>query len=160
MNGILERLKKEILVMDGAMGTLLIDKGIQGGECFELLNIKDPDAISSIHRAYVKAGADIIETNTFGGNRLKLREFGLEDKLEEINTEAIRLAKKAAGDKALVAASIGPLGKFIEPMGEVSFDEAYETFKEIAIIDENAGADLISAETMIFSTLSFSAPIT
>ncbi len=145
---ILERLKSEILVIDGAMGTLLIDKGVGAGECFELLNLKDPDTIYSIHKGYVEAGADVIETNTFGGNRIKLKEYGLEDKLEEINSEGVKLAKRAAGDKVLVAASIGPLGKFVEPMGNVFFDEAYEAFKEIAIIYERAGADIIQVETM------------
>jgi 5-methyltetrahydrofolate--homocysteine methyltransferase len=144
----LKRIKNEILIIDGATGTLLLDKGVKPGAPLEELNVSNPDLIRSIHKSYVDAGADIIETNNFGGNRVKLSESGLQDKVRELNSQGVILAKEAAGGKALVAGNIGPTGKLLRPMGEISFDEAYDAFAEQAKIIEEAGADLISVETM------------
>jgi len=141
-------LKKKILTLDGAMGTMLQAKGLQPGMCPELLNLTQPEWIEEIHRAYVQVGVDIIQTNTFGGNKLKLAEYGLAQRLVEINTEAVKIAKKAARGKALVAASVGPLGQLLEPLGKLTFWEAYHLFQEQVIVLEKAGADIISIETM------------
>lgn len=130
------------------MGTQIMKKGIVPGACFEELNISSPEVILSIHREYVEAGADIIETNTFGGTRTKLSAYGLGDKFHKINFDAVRIAKKAAAGKALVAASTGPCGHLMEPIGDYSFDEAYEEFAAQAKVFEEAGADLVSIETM------------
>ncbi len=134
--------------MDGAMGTQIMKKGAAAGACFEELNIKDPVMIESIHRSYIEAGADIIETNTFGGTRGKLSSYGLQDRFHKINFDGVRIAKKASAGCVLVAASMGPCGRLMEPIGDFSFDSAYEEFFEQAKVFEEAGADLISIETM------------
>jgi len=141
-------LGRRILLIDGAMGTLLMEAGVKPKECFDLQNLKKPDLIESIHKKYVLAGADIIETNTFGANRIKLKDYGAENKVSEINTKAVSLAKSAAGKNALVCGSIGPLGKLLKPFGEISFDEAAEIFMEQAKAMEDAGADCVSVETI------------
>jgi len=137
-----------IYIFDGAMGTQLMLKGVPAGKCFEELNISDPDVVFSVHKAYADAGADIIETNTFGGTKNKLKGYGLEGKFHKINFDAVRNAKKAAAGRALVAASMGPFGELIEPIGAFSFDQAFEEFHAQAKVFEEAGADLISIETM------------
>jgi 5-methyltetrahydrofolate--homocysteine methyltransferase len=144
----LESLKTKILVMDGAMGTQLMERGIRPEDCFEAINLKNPEIVEAIHRAYVEAGADIIETNTFGANALKLSDYGLEKRAKEINIEAAKLARKAIGDKGFVCGSIGPLGKMIEPLGEISFDQAYQVFAEQAKALEEGGVDVVSIETI------------
>jgi len=141
-------LNERVLMLDGAMGTMLQQDGMRAGECPELFGINNPGVLSDIHRQYVEAGSDIIETNTFGGNRLKLNEYGLGDRVREINAEAVRIAKKAAGSRALVAASIGPTGRLLQPMGEVTFDDLYTVFAEQIEACAAGGADLISIETM------------
>jgi 5-methyltetrahydrofolate--homocysteine methyltransferase len=137
-----------VYIIDGAMGTQIMKKGIVPGACFEELNLSAPDVIAAIHREYVEAGADIIETNTFGGTRTKLSSYGLDDRFHKINFDGVRVAKKAASGKVLVAASMGPCGHLMEPIGEYSFDAAYEEFAAQAKVFEEAGADLISIETM------------
>lgn len=141
-------LRKRVVLLDGAMGTMLQNSGMQPGECPELYGIEHADILEDIHRQYLEAGADIIQTNTFGGNRLKLAEFGLENEVEQINSEAISIAKKAAGSQKLVAASIGPTGKMLPPVGDYSFAQLYDVFREQLIACEKAGADIISLETM------------
>lgn len=141
-------LKEKILILDGAMGTMLQDKGMTPGMCPELFGIENPGILQEVHYQYVQAGADIIETNTFGGNRYKLAEYALQDRVEEINGEAVRIARRAAAGKALVAASIGPTGRLLFPMGEVRFDDLFDVFAEQVRACERAGADLISIETM------------
>ncbi|MEN6461917.1 MAG: homocysteine S-methyltransferase family protein [Syntrophomonas sp.] len=141
-------LKQKILILDGAMGTMLQNKGMQPGECPELFGINHPDILGEIHSQYVEAGSDIIQSNTFGANRFKLSEYGLADQVVEINSEAISIAKQSARDKVLVAGSIGPTGKLLKPMGDVDFDDLYLAFSEQVIACEKAGADLISIETM------------
>ena len=141
-------LEKKILTLDGAMGTMLQAKGLTLGTSPELLNLTQPNWLEEIHKAYVEAGAEIIQTNTFGANALKLAEYNLEGQLKEINRAAVKIAKKAAGDKALVAASVGPLGQLLEPLGKLTFWETYTIFKEQVRVLEDAGADIISIETM------------
>ncbi|KUG04564.1 5-methyltetrahydrofolate--homocysteine methyltransferase [hydrocarbon metagenome] len=141
-------LKNRIMVLDGAMGTLLQNQGLQPGQCPEWFGIENPAVLAEIHYQYVQAGSDIIQTNTFGANRCKLSEFGLAEKVEEINAEAVKIARQGARNKALVAASMGPTGKLLYPMGDVDFDYLYQVFAEQAVACEKAGADLISLETM------------
>ncbi|OGB90135.1 hypothetical protein A2625_04925 [candidate division WOR-1 bacterium RIFCSPHIGHO2_01_FULL_53_15] len=144
----LEEISKKILVMDGAMGTQLMDRGVRPEDCFDAVNIKKPEIVLAVHKAYVEAGADIIETNTFGANRIKLLDYGFEKKVHEINVAAAQLARKAIGAKGFVCGSMGPLGKMLDPLGEVTFDQAYEAFAEQAKALEEGGADVVSIETI------------
>lgn len=148
MSKILVKLKSRILVFDGAMGTMLQKHGLLGDGCPELLNIEQREGIINIHRMYVEAGADIIETNTFGGNRIKLAEFGLENQVYDLNAAAVQAAKEAGNAKTLVALSVGPTGKMMEPSGPLTFAEAYDVFKEQVTAGVEAGADIICIETM------------
>ena len=140
-------LGKQILFFDGGMGTMLQKNGMKGGEIPELININNPDLIKSIHTQYLNAGADIITTNSFGANPLKLNG---EASAEAVAEAAVKLAKEAVNEfkKGYVAFDIGPTGKLLEPTGELSFDDAYESFKSMAIVAENSGADLVIIETM------------
>src|SRR6267143_1051665 len=111
----LEALDDRVLVCDGAMGTMLYAKGVFINKSFDALNVTQPDLVAEVHQEYVAAGADIIETNTFGANRIKLGSFGIADELAAINTRRAELARQAAGDTVYVAGSMGPLGIRIEP---------------------------------------------
>src|SRR5262245_52080262 len=115
---------ERVYVFDGAMGTMLYSRGVYINRCYDELNITAPDLVLGIHRDYVKAGADILEANSYGANRVKLTGYGLEDKIREINQTAVLLAREATGDRAFVAAAIGPLGIRIEPYGPTSVEEA------------------------------------
>src|SRR5690348_3916144 len=121
---ILEALDSGVLVCDGAMGTMLYAKGVFINKSFDALNLTQPDLVAEVHGDYVRAGADILETNTFGANRIKLGSFGIADKLHAINEQGARIARQAAGDQAYVAGAIGPLGIRIEPWGKTGLDEA------------------------------------
>lgn len=138
-----------IHVFDGAMGTMLQAAGLQPGDCPELLNIENPAAVEKIHAAYIESGADIIETNTFGASCLKLEHYGLADRAKEINQAAVKAAKTAAAGRAKVAGAMGPTGRFIAPLGDLDFDEAYAAFFEQASALAEAGADYILIETSI-----------
>jgi len=148
MNRFIEELNKRVLVMDGAMGTQLMEGGVRPEDCFDAQNLTNPRLVESVHKGYVEAGADIIETNTFGANRIKLADYRLESKVKEINVAAAQLARKAMGNKGFVCGSIGPLGKMLDPLGEVSFDQAYEAFAEQAKGLEEGGVDVVSIETI------------
>jgi homocysteine S-methyltransferase len=141
-----------IYVFDGAVGTRLYDKGIYINRSYDELNLVSPDLVREVHQEYVKAGADIIETNSFSATRHKLQPYGLEGKLREINIAAARIAQEAAGDKVFVAGAVGPLGLRIEPFGPTSFDEARDMFKEQVEALLEGGVDLFILET--FSELS------
>jgi methionine synthase I (cobalamin-dependent)/5,10-methylenetetrahydrofolate reductase len=143
----LEALDERVLVCDGAMGTMLYAKGVFINRCFDALNLTQPDVVSDVHQDYVRAGADVIETNTFGANRVKLRAFGLSDRIQEINAEGARLARQAAGGRAYVAGAIGPLGIRIEPWGKTGVDEAEAFFREQAQALADGGVDLFILET-------------
>ena len=148
MHRLLDRLKSKILLLDGSMGVMLQDRGLPAGYAPDLWNIERPDIVLEVHREYVKAGSDIILTNTFGSTRLRLAEYGAENKLREINQEAVRIARKAAGDKAFVAGDIGPCGVTVHPLGELSFDDAVDIFSRQVEALASAGCDLIVIETM------------
>ncbi len=145
------QLDSRALVADGAMGTMLYSKGVFINRCYDELNLSSPDLVKGIHLEYVRAGAEILETNTFGANRMRLEGFGLADKLRAINESGVKIARDAAGDEAFVAGSIGPLGAHIEPLGPTSFAEAQTIFAEQASTLLDAGADLLILET--FSNL-------
>jgi methionine synthase / methylenetetrahydrofolate reductase(NADPH) len=147
MKPFLEAIDERVLVCDGAMGTMLYQKGVFINRCFDALNLTQPEVVSDVHQDYVRAGADIIETNTFGANRVKLRAFGLADRIREINSEGARLARKAAGDRAYVAGAMGPLGIRIEPWGKTGVDEAEAWFREQAQALAEGGVDLFILET-------------
>lgn len=142
-----ERLKNSVLLFDGAMGTMLYSKGIFINQCFDELNLSRPDLVQEIHREYLDAGADCLETNTFGANRFKLNQQGFADKLTEINYQGAKLARHIAGDDILVAGSIGPLGIRIEPWGSVNLQEAKQAFREQAQPLFKGGIDLFILET-------------
>ena len=138
---------ERVYVFDGAIGTMIYSRGVYINKCYDELNLTQADLILAIHREYVKAGADIIETNTFGATRTKLQQYGLEDKIREINMAGVRLAREAAGDRAFVAGAIGPLGIRIEPYGPTSAAEAQELFREQASALLEGGVDLFVIET-------------
>src|SRR5438132_1874463 len=142
-----EQLNNRVMVADGAMGTVLYSKGVFINRCYDELNLSAPAMIRETHQEYVKAGAEILETNTFGANRPRLAAFGLAEKLRAINQAGVRLAREAAGDAAYVAGAIGPLGVRIEPLGPTSFAEARAFFREQADALVEAGVDLLSLET-------------
>jgi len=139
-------------IFDGAMGTMLYTKGIYINRSYDELNLVAPDLVREVHAEYVRAGAEIIETNTFGANVNKLQPYGLEANVREINIKAARIAREAAGSRALVAGAIGPLGLRIEPYGPTSFDEAKQMFSDQASALLEAEVDLFIVET--FSDIS------
>ncbi len=140
-------LQSKIVVADGAMGTMLYAKGIFINRCFDELNLSSPQLIKEVHSEYVKAGAEVLETNTFGANRVRLSTFGFGEKIRAINEAGVRLARESAGDRAFVAGAMGPLGVAIEPLGPMSFAEARSVFREQADLLIGAGVDLIVLET-------------
>ena len=147
MKPFLDALDERVLVCDGAMGTLLYSKGVFINRSFDALNLLDPQRVSDVHRQYVRAGADVVETNTFAANRIKLRAFGLSDRLRDINVEGARLAREAAGGRAYVAGAVGPLGIRIEPWGKTGREEAEAYFREQAEALVEGGVDLFVLET-------------
>ena len=142
-----EKLQSKIIVADGAMGTMLYAKGIFINRCFDELNLSAPQLVREIHHEYVRAGAEVLETNTFGGNRIRLGAFGFAEKLRAINEAGVRVARDAAGTRAFVAGAIGPLGTRIEPLGPMSFAEARALFREQADALIASGVDLLVLET-------------
>ena len=149
MRSILEHLKKgKILVSDGAMGTMLFERGLRSGDCPELLNLSKPEILEEIAQIYFEAGADIIQTNTFGGSPPKLSDYGLEDKCEEINSKAVECVRKVIGDNAYISGSCGPSGRLLKPYGESESELLLTGFERQMDALAKAGVDIICVETM------------
>ncbi len=145
---LLARLKQSPVLCDGAMGTLLYAKGIFINRSYDELNLSQPDLIRGIHHEYLQAGAEIIETNTFGGNSFRLARHSMADKVDDINRAGVRLAREAAKSfDVWVAGSVGPLGTRIEPLGKTSFQEARDAFRQQMQVLAEAGVDLLILET-------------
>ena len=145
---ILARIKQSPVLCDGAMGTLLYSKGIFINRCYDELNLSQPDLIRAIHHDYLQAGAEVIETNTFGANAFRLGRHSLADKVRDVNRMGARLAHEAAKSfDVYVAGSVGPLGTRIEPLGKTSFEEARQAFREQIEALAEGGVDLLMLET-------------
>ncbi len=138
---------QQVIVFDGAMGTMLYSRGVFINQCYDELNLRSPDLVREVHAEYVKAGADVIETNTFGASRTKLTPYGLESQVAEINRASASLAREAAGESVLVAGAVGPLGIRLEPYGPTSLEEAREIFAEQMRGLKDGGADFFLLET-------------
>ncbi|HVS30221.1 MAG TPA: bifunctional homocysteine S-methyltransferase/methylenetetrahydrofolate reductase [Thermoanaerobaculia bacterium] len=139
---------EHVYLFDGAMGTMLYSKGVFINRCYDELNVRNPEIVLDVHKQYVKAGAEILETNTYGANRVKLRSFGLEDELRDINVRGAEVARQAARDSVYVAGAIGPLGIRLEPYGPTSLEEARAFFREQAAALRDGGVDLFVIETV------------
>ena len=139
---------ERVLIFDGAMGTMLYARGVYINQCYDELNVRAPDMVRDVHAAYVKAGAQALETNTFGANRMKLAQHGLEQQVGEFNRRAASIAREAAGADVIVAGAVGPLGIRIEPFGPTSRDEACAMFAEQMTALREGGADCFILETM------------
>ena len=147
---LLNRLKNgELLIGDGAMGTMMYQKGIFVNRCFEEINTTQPDIIEDIHRAYIDAGSDFIESNTFGANRIKLSKFGLGDQVNSLNLAGVKIAKKAAGDDILVAGAVGPTGLALTDQRTITHEDVYNAFQEQITSQVQAGVDFLLLETFL-----------
>ena len=136
-----------MILFDGAMGTELYRRGVFVNRCYDALSVDEPELVREIHRDYRSAGAEVLETNTFGGNRMRLQSYGEEDRVEEINGAAARLAREVAGDELFVGGSMGPLGVRLEPYGPTSEAEARDIFRQQAELLAGGGVDLLVLET-------------
>lgn len=137
----------QVVVFDGAMGTMLYARGVFINQCYDELSLRAPDLVRDVHGAYLKAGAEVVETNTFGANRTKLTQYGLETQVVDINRRAAELAREAAGESRLVAGAVGPLGVRLEPYGPTSRDDARAIFREQMTALKAGGADCFLLET-------------
>jgi len=138
----------EILIFDGAIGTMLQRAGLGAGEAAELWNAERPEVVKEVHRGYKAAGADLFTTNSFQGSPLSLAAKGLGDRVFELNLAAARLAREVAGEEVIVAGDIGPSGQFLEPWGTLSYEEAVEAFAEQAAALAEGGVDILLVQTM------------
>jgi 5-methyltetrahydrofolate--homocysteine methyltransferase len=146
---ILQSLRSQVLLADGAMGTELQQLGLEPGASAELWNVERPNNVADVHRAYVAAGAQLITTNTFRANRFALEHYGMGTRVREFNLAAVALAREAAGKAALVMGSVGPFGGFLEPLGEATAAEVFEAFAEqcSALVEGGVGAIIIETMT-------------
>ena len=145
---IVELAQSRVVLGDGAMGTMLQKHGLEFGESPERFTLERPEVVRMIHRAYADAGADFVETNTFGANRIGLARYGLDEKVGEIVKKAVTSAREGVEDGVLVAGSVGPTGALLEPYGETPADEVREAFREAAEYLDREGIDFFVVETM------------
>ena len=143
----LDRIKENIVLFDGAMGTMLYEAGVPLSSCFEEISISNPGLVKEIHRNYINAGAQVIETNSFGANRIKLKTYLLQDKVEDINRSAVRIAREEAGDDVYVAGSVGPVGERLAPFGKIDLKTAEKIFEEQMSALMKEDIDLFILET-------------
>lgn len=136
------------IIADGAMGTMLFQRGLKPGDCPELMNIEQAEILEEIARLYIGAGAEIVQTNSFGGSPLKLAVYSLDSRTEEINSRAVESARKAASGVAYVSGSCGPSGKLLQPFGETSPDQIFESFRRQLKVLIGCGVDMVCVETM------------
>jgi 5-methyltetrahydrofolate--homocysteine methyltransferase len=149
MPSVLERLADgKALLCDGAMGTMLFRHGLQMGQCPEAWNLERPEILEDVARQYLGAGADIIETNTFGGSPLKLAAYGLDARAEEINTAGVRIVRSVVSDRAMIAASCGPCGRLLKPYGDTESADIQSSFERQIAVLAKAGTDMLCVETM------------
>ena len=149
MQPLRERLKQPgIIIGDGAMGTMLLRRGLKTGECPERMTLERPEVLEEIATLYLAAGAEIIETNTFGGSPLKLQPYGLDGETEEINRRAVAAVRRSIDDKAYLSASCGPSGRMLEPYGDTSEELVFESFQQQARAIISEGVDMVCVETM------------
>ena len=141
-------LRERVVVLDGGLGSMLIAAGLPAGRAPEWWNLEHPDRVAAVHRAYVESGSDVVHANTFGANPARLAAAGLVGRCREVNTAAIALARDACGDRAWIAGDVGPTGKMLPPLGDATEGELRDAFTEQANALAEAGADLISIETM------------
>lgn len=144
----IEKVQSHGLIFDGALGTMLIQKGLGGGKASEFWVLEKSDIVQSIHKAYFDAGADIVTTNTFGASAIKLKKSGLDSHVDKINMLAVQAARTAGSEGKYVAGDIGPLGDLLEPSGTISVEMAVDAFSAQADALSRAGADVIIVETM------------
>jgi 5-methyltetrahydrofolate--homocysteine methyltransferase len=144
----LTSLGQEVLIIDGAMGTMLLQQGLGEAKCPELANVDAPTAVARIHEAYVAAGAQLVETNTFGASPIRLARYGLADRASEINRRGVEIARQVVGERAMVLGAIGPLGELLEPYGDLSTQTARSAFTVQAEAFALAGVDACVVETM------------
>ncbi len=150
MKPLLKRLENgEVLVADGAMGSMLIERGLEPGECPESWNLTRPEVLEEIAQSYLDAGAAIIQTNTFGGSPMRLADYGLDVRTEEINESAVSIVRRVIKDRAYLSGSCGPSGKILEPYGDASPEDLQRGFQRQIEALAGAGVDLICVETMI-----------
>lgn len=143
-----ERIKQGLFLLDGAMGTQLIARGIEVGKCSDYLNVELPDVVSDIHRSYFEAGSDAVITNTFGANKYALGRHGLAEEASKINSAGAQIARRAAGEEKYVLGDIGPSGDFLEPLGSLKPEELKEAFTQQAKALLDGGVDGFIIETM------------
>lgn len=148
MSKFLALIERKPVICDGAVGTELHSRIGKMDQCLDSINLTQPDLIHQIHRDYADAGAQILETNTFGANRIRLAAYGLAGSVREINLSGVRIARKEAKNGMVVAGSMGPTGKLLEPYGALSFSEVREVFDEQAEALKDSGVDVIFVETM------------
>jgi len=145
---VLEKIKTGGLLFDGAMGSMLIARGMPAGMASEMMNIQKPDIVLDIHKAYLAAGSDVITTNTFGGSPIKMKTAGIGHLTDEANQMAVKIARQAVSTGQFIAGDIGPMGDMLEPLGLISKDDATNNFAQQAKILADAGVDLFIVETM------------
>jgi 5-methyltetrahydrofolate--homocysteine methyltransferase len=147
LRGFLTQIQNRVLIYDGSKGYMLQKMGLTGGECPELWNVIHQDDVKKVYSLYKQAGSDVIQTNTFQGNRIQLEKYSLGDKTYELNFEGAKLAREVMGSEGFVAASIGPVGQLFEPSGELTFDVAYKVYAEQVKAVVDGGVDIINFET-------------
>jgi len=145
---IIEKVQKNGLIFDGAMGSMLINKGITGSEAPELWNFKHPDIIMEIHRAYYLAGADVASANTYGASAIKLKKMGVTQSVEDVNRTGVQIAREVCGKEQYIAGELGSLGDTLQPLGSVSFNQAVDCFAQQANFLEDEGVDVFLIETI------------